>query len=481
MNYQALISQAAELAHSGQYPELETVCRKILKKKPKHFDALQLLGLAQSRTGQISEAITHLRRARKLNPQHASVRVNLANACLEKGSIDEAIKFSQEALKLDASNYAAQLALGNGLQMNRRFEEAEQAYQQALKILPASAEVIDNLGECYRKQGRLSEAVTLFLQANDINPDLPKVYIHLFKTLLLMQVTDDALKVANAGLGCANLSATDTYELLIGKAKIAWLIGDLKAAQDALEHTRRLAGLNTVTYGNLANLQAYESCLKELLQERSLHPELYQQKAEKAIFFIAESHALSPSEVVVNYRGVAHKILSTLITGSKAWHLTSDNLNEYQASLDCFLSAIPPRSIVVLGFGEIDCRVSEGILKAHHDKNIDYHQSISQLVEDYLNSLIRLAEPGQHEMILYGVPAPNTELLSPQDKKHQDELCEVVRLFNQHLQQSGESKNLEFLDVYDLTVGDNGESNQQYHIDGHHLHPKVFPELFDRL
>ncbi|MCP4431747.1 MAG: hypothetical protein GY806_12265, partial [Gammaproteobacteria bacterium] len=75
--------------------------------------------------------------------------------------------------------------------------------------------------ECYRKQGRLSEAVTLFLQANDINPDLPKIYIHLFKTLLLMQVTDDALKVANAGLGCANLSATDTYELLIGKAKIA--------------------------------------------------------------------------------------------------------------------------------------------------------------------------------------------------------------------------------------------------------------------
>ena len=40
MNYQALTIQAAELAESGQYAELEVICQKILNKKPKHFDAL---------------------------------------------------------------------------------------------------------------------------------------------------------------------------------------------------------------------------------------------------------------------------------------------------------------------------------------------------------------------------------------------------------------------------------------------------------
>ena len=52
MNYQALINRAAELARSGQYFELEKICKKILNKKPKHFDALQLLGFAQGQKGQ---------------------------------------------------------------------------------------------------------------------------------------------------------------------------------------------------------------------------------------------------------------------------------------------------------------------------------------------------------------------------------------------------------------------------------------------
>ena len=73
MNYQALIDRAAELARSGQYFELEKVCKKILSKKSKHFDALQLLGYAQSQKGQLDDAIRNLKQAHSFNCVYSPV------------------------------------------------------------------------------------------------------------------------------------------------------------------------------------------------------------------------------------------------------------------------------------------------------------------------------------------------------------------------------------------------------------------------
>jgi tetratricopeptide (TPR) repeat protein len=480
MNYQALINQAAKLAESQQYAELEVICQKILKKKPKHFDALQLLGLAQSRTDQLNDAISNLKRARKLNPQHASVRINLANACLDKGQTEDAIKFSREAIKIDASNFTSHLALGNALQIRKIYPEAEQSYERALQLNHASAEARDSLGECYKKQGNLSGAINLFIEANELSPALTTVYIHLLQTLLLMHITDDAVKAANAGLTLDNLSASDAYELWIGKAKIAWITGDLEAAWEALKQSDKIVGLN-MAYGNIGNLEAYRNCLKKLLEEREIHPQLYQGEPEQAIFFVAESHALAPSEVVVSYEGATLRLLSTLITGCKAWHLANKVTNEYKASLESLFSALPLKSIIVLGFGEIDCRISEGILKASHEKNIDIRKSINVIIDDYLAFALTLSEPYQHRIIIYGVPAPNMDFVSTQKKEHQAQLCEVIQTFNQKLRDSCEVHNLSFLDVYRLTTDSSGNSNQKYHIDARHLHPKIFPMLFDEL
>jgi len=232
-------------------------------------------------------------------------------------------------------------------------------------------------------------------------------------------------------------------------------------------------------YANIVNLQAYASCIRRLLDERKNNPRLYQQETNKTIYFLAESHALAPSEVVVNYRNSPHRITSSLITGCKAWLLANETPNEYKASLKCFFSSIPAQSAVILGFGEIDCRATEGILKACHEKHIDYHESIDLLVKAYLKFVAELDKEAQHQLLVYGVPAPNIEQLPSLDENLQNQLCDVIRLFNQSLEQACKANGLDYLDVYALTTDDNGSSNQRYHIDAYHLHPRIFAELFD--
>ena len=53
MNIQEMTNWATDLARTGQFVELESVCKKILKKKPKNFSALHLLACAQNGIGQI--------------------------------------------------------------------------------------------------------------------------------------------------------------------------------------------------------------------------------------------------------------------------------------------------------------------------------------------------------------------------------------------------------------------------------------------
>lgn len=480
MNYQALTHQAAKLAESGQYADLEIICQKILKKKPKHFDALQLLGLAQSRTGQLNAAISNLKLARKINLQHDSVRINLANACCDNGEIESAIKFSREAIKLDSSNYTAHLALGNALQLGKKYTEAELSYDLALELNPASAESLDSLGECYRKQGKLLDAINQFIKANELNPALTTAYIHLVQILLLMHITEDVEGVANAGLTQAKLSAPETFELWMGLAKVAWLRGNLAGVREALAQSSKINVIN-MAYRNMRNLKAYRDCITKLVEAREIHPELYQGRTEHNIFFVAESHALAASEVVVSYQNERYRMLSAVITGCKVWHLANKTRNEYKASLECLFSALPLESIVVLGFGEIDCRLSEGILKATDGGKDDYQQLISLIIDDYLKFALTLAETYRHRIIIYGVPAPNMDFLSTENKESQNQLCEVIQLFNQKLMDCCEFHKLSFLNTYKLTVDSSGRSNQKYHIDAYHLHPKVFPLLFNEL
>jgi len=476
-SFKSKIEQAEDLFRSGKYADSEFMCRKILKNKSKNFFALHLLGLSQGKQGKLNQAISTLESARAINRIDAELYSNLGNYYLEAGRVTDAIKSCKTSIQLEKTNANAYHNLGTALLTANRLDESEQAYRQSLKLNPNNSQTTDHLGVCLTKQGRLLEGANKFLQANELDPALTSVYIHLFNTLMFMHNTEDAERVVGIGLDGGLLQPGEELELLIGKAKISWLTGQLSVAREAIDKSRDIH-LKHLNYHNVANLRRYHRCLDLLLAERVKFSELYEGKPEQALFFVADSHCLSPSETIIKYRNQLYRVLSALITGCKAWHLSMEKRNEYKASLATLFKAIPNGTPVVLGIGEIDCRFDHGILPAYCNKGIDFRLSIPSIVERYVDYSLEQADRNQHTLILYGVPAPASKVLEKIDPQKAKLLCEIIQYFNEVLRTKCALRELDFLDVYAATKNKWGQSNMEYHIDKNHIHPRIMPILF---
>ncbi len=478
MNIHKKIKKTKVLYQTGQYSELEAFCKKHLRKHRNDPQILHFLGLAQERLGQIDKAIATLELAVSIKKDYGDAYRNLGHLCLLAQRIEDAIKASNYAISLEPNNAGAYNNLGNAHLMNRSYKDAEKAYLQALKRDPKKGLYLDNLGVCLVRQGRMSDAVTQFLRANELHPSLSSVYINLFQALMFMHNTEDASRVIDLGLCSGVLQAVEVAELLVGKAKIAWITGKLLEARETIDKSRTIhTEFNSGS--NVDNLRRFHRYIDLLLVERGNCQQLYEGAPQKAIFFVAESHCLTASEVVVGYQGESHRILSSLITGCKAWHLSRESDNEYKTSLTLLFMALPSQTSVVLGFGEIDCRSSGGILKAHHAGKANYQLSVPNFLEKYVEFACRKAAPYQHNLIFYGVPAPSTYILSVLCPEEVELLCSIVKLFNEELRNICWQRQLDFLDVHSATSDSSGQSNMKYHIDSHHLHPQIIPILFD--
>lgn len=449
----------------------------LLKKRPRDFSVLHLLGVCKGEQGHIEQAISVLENARGLPGSDDAVHGNLGKYYLAANRVEDAIDSCMSAIRLNAKNGYALHNLGNALTTAQRLPEAEKAFLKALAILPQYPLLYYSIGCLYLKQGRLMDAVQQFIHVNDLDAAISSVFIRLCRALMFMHNTEDAARVAAIGLDSGVLTRAEELELAVEQAIVSWLTGDIDLTRQALIRSRDVFSPD-FDEGNLANPRMYAHCLHHLLTQRKLHAELYRGNPEQAIFFASESHCLSPSETVVRYHGREYRILSTLITGCKAWHLQQDEPNEYKASLEALFAAVPARSLIVLGFGEIDCRWNEGILPAHREKGIDFTRSIPEIIRRYLDFAEHMAAPREHGLLVYGVPAPSVTVLDNLTCKEADLLVDIIRRFNQSLAKEALRRGLDFLDVYALTRDASGRSNMCHHIDIVHLHPSTVPRLF---
>ena len=478
MNFQKKIQKAIRLGQSGRYQELETLCRQLLQRKPRNFDALQFLGTALSKQGKQDKAIPILKQAASINRNHAGVRNNLGHAYLEKKQFNKALTVLRSAVKIAPANIEALNNLGNAYFHLRQYNEAKKAYTKALKQHSEFTLAANNLGICLKKQGRLKEAVTQHLRANDLDPSNSTTYTHLFETLMLLHATEDAEHVLEAGLSLPSLTPHDKALFLTARGLLAWLTGKITTAETSIEQSSFL-NLNTSVDDPIRHVFEFHHYLALLLNERKKFPKLYEGKADQAIFFVADSHCLSPSETIVSYQGTKFRILSSIIMGCKAWHLGNSQENEYKSSLKALFRALPESSIVVLGFGEIDCRVNEGILPAHRYKGINYQQAIPELINGYVTFALDQALPYHHTLLLYGVPAPSPTLISSLPPADFELLSSIIEKFNTALHNTSKKHSLGLLDIYAASQNDEEIGNNKFYLDSHHLHPRIIPQLFE--
>lgn len=166
----ALLHEALELQQNGALEEAETVYREILSLRPRHFDALQLLGALALQSDRYDEGVELLNKAASIDPRQAHVHSNLAFALNALGLHDAALAAANKALALKSGFADALNNRGMALAGLNRPDEALAAFEKALGAKADFPEAWSNRSCALRDLGRPEDAVVSCDQALALRP-----------------------------------------------------------------------------------------------------------------------------------------------------------------------------------------------------------------------------------------------------------------------------------------------------------------------
>jgi tetratricopeptide (TPR) repeat protein len=223
----ALFMRARAFHQFGQLAEARVGYKKVLKKRPNHFDALHMLGASEHQNGDSEAAVRLLKRALLLDPLSAPVQCDLgivlaalrrhdeALACFGKlitmqadfveahfhqgnvllglGRLAEAIVSFDNAVALDSQHVNALIGKGHALHLLERFAEAIMCYDKVLMVKPAHVPALVNRGAAFKDLRQAERAMAEFNLALAIDPDSTYAWINRGETLLVLRRLDEAL------------------------------------------------------------------------------------------------------------------------------------------------------------------------------------------------------------------------------------------------------------------------------------------------
>lgn len=166
---ETLLGLAVSHHQAGRLQEAEAIYRQILDIKPRHHDALHLLGLVAYRSANYATAVELISKAITIKP-HAAMHFNLALVFEALGNIKKAEQAYRSAIKLDKKYAEAYNNLGNILVTHEKPQDAIESYRQAIKINPGYAEAYTNLGNVLRSAAQFDEACDCYRKALAHNP-----------------------------------------------------------------------------------------------------------------------------------------------------------------------------------------------------------------------------------------------------------------------------------------------------------------------
>jgi predicted O-linked N-acetylglucosamine transferase (SPINDLY family) len=204
-------ARAQALHQHGRLADTQALCREILQMVPRHFHALQLLGVTEYQNGRHQEADRLLRLALSIEPRsvaalsnrgvvlHELKRFAEALACYDKAvavqpdcaealsnganalaqleRFEEAVARYDKALAVRPDYREAYSNRANALHHLRRFDEALADCDKALALKPNDADALANRGNALTQLRRFDEALASYDQALAINPGLSTAWV----------------------------------------------------------------------------------------------------------------------------------------------------------------------------------------------------------------------------------------------------------------------------------------------------------------
>lgn len=227
--------------NAGSLDAAAALYQRILEAKPRHPDALHLLGLVAHQQGQHARADALISRAIARNRRNAVYHSNHGAVLLALGRPREAEAALRRALALEPGRAEALSNLGNVLMRQGRPKEAEGCYRRAIAARPDYALAYNNLGGALRRQGALTEAEAAYRAALERSPRYPGALANLGRVLHEQGQYDAAMAAYDRALALDPGHA----EAHANRATLLLLLGRLEDGFAAYEWRWRVAGFTT--------------------------------------------------------------------------------------------------------------------------------------------------------------------------------------------------------------------------------------------
>jgi Flp pilus assembly protein TadD len=487
--------------HLGRFDEAIAHFTKAIELDPGAPEGPMSLGNILRQQGRLDEAIDLYRHALELRPGYAEAHLNLGVALMEQGNSEDAVGQLRQALSLNPNFPEALMNLGIVLQNRGDLEGATAHYRRALALRPNYAVAHFNFGNALLEQGHLEEAVARYQQAmafmgpgapptgalspiDSIRRAMPEgralsaaqeqCFMNLVRANCWRSAERQWRVLCGAALEQAGLTQVSGLELLARIAISQWIERDRVGLADTLQVAAEVStAIGPTPSKDVRNSRAYATFLTNLLQQANAAPA--PDPALPLLAVVGDSHCLAFHDVTVTLDGVTYRTGGRLVMGGKAWHLANGQPNLYKWRLGAILDAIPERSPIVCCFGEIDCRLDEGILPYYRRTGGDLEQLISDQVGRYVAHVVAAAAPRRLSPLFVGVPAPHFDTLSPEHPDASADnkalLIDIVKVFNIYLRRAAAKHGGRMIDVFAISAGPDGKASGEQHIDDYHLKP----------
>ncbi|MEN8134119.1 MAG: tetratricopeptide repeat protein [Thermodesulfobacteriota bacterium] len=462
--------------HDKRAFEQAIICfQRALEKSPERVDYLNSLGLTYHAHGDWEQAIICYELALKHQPNDFIVLNNLGETFRKLKKYANATACFRQALYVKPDSARVLNNLGIVLREEGKLEDAAGNFQKAVADKPDYAEAHYNLGLVLSENGRGGEAITCFEKALSIKPEYAEAH-HNFGVILKAQgrIEESIIRFKKALAFKPDYLRAQTY-----LAIISWTNGDWVTCEkylDSISNTKRILSDKESKF-----VVPYHIFLVKLLKYRALNANRYlKDKCLPIIYVVGDSHCLSTAHTIMNYKNVDYSAEAKIVIGCKAWHLGNKVNNRFKYEFEKKIDSIPYGSVAILMFGEIDCRLEEGIIKNYKKNNVNLTESITHLVDDYLSYIIKKLYSREIISIICNVPVQLIKqyTVSDADKKLQEK---VLAIFNQALKNNLSKKQIPLLDVYTFSKKQDNVSDNECHIDRYHLRPSVFTHLIKEL
>ena len=317
---------------------------------------------------------------------------------------------------------------------------------------------LNKKGIFHQDNGEVTQALECFIRSHRLNRNNQDA---LYNMLYL---------ATQLGVDCEHVDLNNNGEwdadLFIISQLYHYLRGDFqKAAQSILSFDNfvKTSPTKVATLG-------YSNLLKGLLSRlTSEHHTDYEK-----IYTVGNSHALSFAYHPISINSNKYYFHPLLTIGAKMHHLAMPVNNMFKEITKQNLQRIPDGSKVLVFFGEIDCRNSEGFIPAANKYRISVHDIIKKTIKEFFLWLHKVNTKA-HSLALCNIPAPKySEVNSLVENQL---VSEVVSFFNETLHLHCKTHNIPMVDIYEKTVGPEGFSNKIFHIDEWHVSCELLESL----